>query len=570
MTYLAGLREGRSFVAAGWLCCSLVAAASCIPLDASAQMCRGNPDVGCTSAGARCSRCRRTGRTLHDAARFPARRAGVRLRGSPAPPVTIQPKYIVGGLVYAPPGCTNPTAGSACSQPGSVDYSGSSSLGTKITTANSFKNGLKVTASLRDSDVIGSSDSFAWSRTTTGDSHSANLTKSSGLEIKAFGNKDGIDHDQDMFILLLNPTVTLSSDGAQNIYGNPVTRETPQPATRCMSPSCAILRRCALMSPLCCRHTDSRLLTTRHSVPGPVQWARRYGTIGTQADFCQVSASTGAPSPGLDLNRFRPTTWILPYEPPLHASDLCPTVTATLKNDFASEDASSTEDDYTVSADMHAGVKDTFGLKMEGEMTWTNSETDANSRGSTQSASLTLVCPSVGYTGPTLFQVYWDVMYGTFLLIPFDLASMEIIQHGTVTDAHGKPVGGKSVELEYGGRNYHTFTTTVGTYRFATLKGLLRPNLRPGAVTLFATGGSAWLCAPAPQVPSECSNTNYSLSCCFSVSLTSAGLPLPAIAFITWPTKKPNSFSRPPCIPPPCRHSPPAPCPPRHRSRRCR
>ena len=55
-----------------------------------------------------------------------------------------------------------------------------------------------------------------------------------------------------------------------------------------------------------------------------------------------------------------------------------------------------------------------------------------------------------------------------------------------------------------------------------------------------------------------------------NVALTSAGLPLPAIAFITWPTKKPNSFSRPPCSPPPCRHSPPAPFPPRHRSRRYR
>jgi len=483
MTYLAGLREGRSFVAAGWLCCSLVAAASCIPLDASAQMCRGNPDVGCTSAGARCSSADVLVGHCMTPPGFPRGERECVCAGSPPPPVTIQPKYIVGGLVYAPPGCTNPTAGSACSQPGSVDYSGSSSLGTKITTADSFKNGLKVTASF-GSDVIGSSDSFAWSRT-TGDSHSANLTKSSGLEIKAFGNKDGIDHDQDMFILLLNPTVTLSSDGAQNIYwqpgysGNAAARyevyvsELRNPAT--MRPDVA-----ALLQAHGFTAADYKTIRCLDPFSGPGVT----GPFGTQADFCQVSASTGAPSPGLDLNRFRPTTWILQYEPPLHASDLCPTVTATLKNDFASEDASSTEDDYTVSADMHAGVKDTFGLKIEGEMTWTNSETDANSRGSTQSASLTLVCPSVGYTGPTLFQVYWDVMYGTFLLIPFDQASMEIIQHGTVTDAHGKPVAGESVELEYGGRNYHTFTTTVGTYRFATLKGLLRPDLQTGTVVV--------------------------------------------------------------------------------------
>jgi hypothetical protein len=208
------------------------------------------------------------------------------------------------------------------------------------------------------------------------------------------------------------------------------------------------------------------------------------GPGGVSPDFCELSTTTGDPHQGLEPNRFRPTTWILPYEPPLHASDRCPSITATLKNNYASEDAKSTQDAYTVSAEMHAGVKDKFGFKIEDEITWTSGRTDSPSQGSTQSASLTLVCPSVGYTGPTLFQVYLDVLYGTFLFMPFDPASMEIIQHGAVTDAHNKPTAAEPIKLVYGGRTYNTFTTARGTYRFIGLKRLLRANLRNGTIVV--------------------------------------------------------------------------------------
>ncbi len=40
-------------------------------------------------------------------------------------------------------------------------------------------------------------------------------------------------------------------------------------------------------------------------------------------------------------------------------------------------------------------------------------------------------------------------------------------------------------------------------------------------------------------------NRPYSLKSAFRRWLTSAGLALPRLAFITWPTKKPNSLSLP-------------------------
>src|SRR5216684_2046672 len=481
MTCFSGWRSDRRHPTIAASLCCFAAAASFFPLNASAQQCRGNPDIGCTNAGAKCSSGDVQEGRCQTSPNLPRGERECVCVGSPLPPVTIHPKYVIGALVYAPPGCTSPTPGSACTQPGSVDYSALSSLGTKITTAGSFKSGVKVTASL-GSDVTGSGGSFAWSQT-TGDTQSKNLTKSGSLEIKVPGNADGINHDDDMFILLLNPTVTLSSDGAKNIYWQP--GFTGDAAAR-YEVYVSELRNLAAMRPAVAAVLKAHGFTAADykTIRCLDQFAGPGIRAGVSPDYCEVSATTGAPSPGLDLSRFRPTTWILPYEPPRHASDLCPSITPTLKNDYASEDANSTQDEYTVSTEFHAGLKDEFGFKIEGEITWTSSETDSNSKESTQSASLTLVCPSVAYTWPTLFQVYYDVHYGTFLLMPYDPASMEIIQHGAVTDAHAKPVAAESINLEYGGRTYHTFTTASGTYRFIGLKRLSRANLQNGTIVV--------------------------------------------------------------------------------------
>ena len=487
MTCFSGWRHDRSYSAIAASLC--VASASFFPVSASAQLCRGNPDIGCTNAGAKCSTADVPNGRCKTTPNLPRGERECVCEGAPPPPVTFHPKFVIGGLIYAPPGCTSSTPGSACSQPGSVDYSSGSSLGTKVTIANSFKNQVKLTAQFGSETVGGWGGSFAWSRTTS-DTQSANLTKTGSLEIKTFGNNDGIDHDQDMFILLLKPTVTLSGDGTKNIYwqpgysGEPVPRyevyvsELRNPAT--MRPTVA-----AVLQGLGFTAADYKTIRCLDRFAGPGV----SGPGGVRPDFCEVSATTGDPSQGLDPNRFRPTTWILPYEPPLHAGDLCPTVTATIKNEYASDEARSSEEDTTVSASMDAGVPapGAWTFKIEGEMTWTSSETDTTSQGSTQSASLTLVCPSVAYTGPTLFQVYVDDLYGTFLFVPYDLATMEIIQHGAVTDAHDKPVAAEPIELEYDGRTYHTFTTASGTYRFVGLKRLLGQNLQNGTIAVRNT-----------------------------------------------------------------------------------
>jgi len=343
-------------------------------------------------------------------------------------------------------------------------------MGSKVSIANSFKDGVTVTASFGNDITGGGQGSFGWSRT-TGDTKSANLTKTGSLEIKVPGNGDGINHDQDMVELLLNPTVTLISDGGSNIFwqpgygGDAVPRyevyisELRNPAT--MRPTVAQELAKFGLTP-----ADYKTIRCLDPFAGPGST----GPGGVRADYCELASTTGEAALSLDANRFRPTTWILPYEPPLHATDLCPSITATLKNDFSTEDARSTQDEYSISATMDVGVDKIWGVKIQGSMTWTSGETDTSTQSSTQSAVLTLVCPSVGYTGPTLLQVFWDVVYATFLFVPYDPSSMEITHSGVVVDRKGKPVVGTPVDLTYNGRTFHTFTTSTGRYRFISLK----------------------------------------------------------------------------------------------------
>jgi hypothetical protein len=372
-------------------------------------------------------------------------------------------------------------------------------MGSKVTMADSFKDGLKVTVSFGNEITGGGDASFGWNRT-TGDTKSASLTKSGSLEIKVPGNGDGIDHDQDMFELLLNPIITLSTDGGTNIFwqpgysGDAVARyevyvsELRNPAS--MRPAVAqVLAKAGLTA------ADFKTIRCLDPFAGPGST----GPGGVRPDFCETKATTGQPSALLDLNRFRPTTWILPYEPPLHATDLCPSITATLKNEYASDDAKSTQDEYSVSASLQTGAVffDTK-WKMEGSMTWTSGETDTSSQGSTQTAALTLVCPSVGYTGPTIFQVFWDVVYGTFLFMPYDPSTMSVMHSGVVLDRGGKPLAGAPVNFSYNGHTFHTFTTSSGRYRFVGLKQLVNPAVQKGTVSVRNVKRQVALQSPSP------------------------------------------------------------------------
>jgi hypothetical protein len=134
-------------------------------------------------------------------------------------PGTAVPKYLVLSVIYAPPG-TN--GGHSTSK---VSYQAGSTTGTTTAASQSFKaaNSISFEAS---GGILGNGGgggiSFEWSRTRT-DSQSLEIKKSTNSTIDRSGpSQDGINHDEDDILLLLNPTVDLglTSSSAQWIFAN--------------------------------------------------------------------------------------------------------------------------------------------------------------------------------------------------------------------------------------------------------------------------------------------------------------------------------------------------------------
>ena len=449
----------------------LLTAASLFPLTASAQLCRGNVNTGCTSPGAVCSG-NGVPHGVCTNSHLPAGEKECFCKGSaqPTPPVELHPRYVIAALVYAPPGCAGATPTTKCQQTGLVDYSSGSSMGTKLGIGNSFKASTQVTLGV-GTDTEGASVGFGYTYT-SGDTKAATLTKSATYEVKDPGpNVDGIDHDQDMFIILVNPTVTVSQESNGGVNW------TPGFAGGGAAPQniwVSELRNLATMNPAKAKYLqqlgftaeDFKTIRCMDPFAGP---GVRNGPGGAMPDPCQeLVATSNSTAVGIDTNRFHPTTDIVQYDaPPTNAG--CPNEIYTLKNDYQTEDASSTQEDYTVTAQAQAGAPLIGSIKTNNSLTWTTSNTDTTTKDSTQSLSYTAACPSSNYTGPLDFTVYIDQLYGTFAFVPFDATTQELIQQGTVTHG-GKPAAGQLVTLQFGGRTYRTFTSARGSYVFTRFK----------------------------------------------------------------------------------------------------
>ena len=127
----------------------------------------------------------------------------------------LRPRYYILSLIYAPPGCTS-TERYRCPNLGSVSYTTGSSTGTTTSTTESFKSGTTVSLE-RGLSFEGislfemTSDTNFTTSVTSG--NSLTISKAQSFEINTLGNGDGIDHGQDMFLLLLNPAIVVESLG---------------------------------------------------------------------------------------------------------------------------------------------------------------------------------------------------------------------------------------------------------------------------------------------------------------------------------------------------------------------
>jgi hypothetical protein len=360
-------------------------------------------------------------------------------------------------------------------------------MGTKVSTSASSNSGanLQVDASLKIPGLfdLGSSVNGGFS-TTGSDTTSQTVTKGQELEIKVSGIADGVNHGADMFLLLMNPAVgaQTSVTGAVGGTCGPIVGQWYMGLSGSGTEELYEIYAQYLQDPSTMPSDVAQQLQALHFTTAD------YQKILSLDPFVNGSTS-------IDTNRFIPTTWSFPYEPPLSSECTngvctCASLSNTVKNELENDVGTSYGTTYTTSATIKASesfLDDIFGLTESATANWgwTSTATSDDITSSTQSATVAVMCPSPSYNGPTEMAVYWDTLFGSFLFVPTVIAppGLKKIAQGHVTDASGNTVRHQPVQLVVNGKTYHSYTNNAGDYTiYSTV------NLATGATGQLTVG----------------------------------------------------------------------------------
>ncbi|HTV32811.1 MAG TPA: carboxypeptidase-like regulatory domain-containing protein [Methylocella sp.] len=357
-------------------------------------------------------------------------------------------------------------ASASCSPGGSssssVCYGSGSTTGTTTTSSGSFKQDYSVSASA-DVGFLGTGGqigvSFEYTRNST-NTQALSIQKSGSSTITATGPAtDGIDHDNDIIYLWLNPVVGLSISG-------------PAITWALENGSVADIQ-----------YLYVGWLKNPANIPtGVSQRLQQYGI--TSQDYPVILSSdplANNTAPAEPRFISLPTTF--PYEPPLVLNDPVPTDSYQLTNQTNQTSTTQTENDYKVGLSIKAGLNLIIvktALNNDDSWTWTSMSQNSGTTGSTQTVSVTIAGPSFGYTGPTDVQGYYDTVYNSFAFAPVETTLVSL--QGKVTKSTGTSVQGQEVIAMANGATYRTFTDVRGEYRFfAKLTGPV--EIKVGAAT---------------------------------------------------------------------------------------
>jgi hypothetical protein len=379
------------------------------------------------------------------------------------PSGSLNPAYYVLGVVYAPPGF-----GGNQQQASTVAYADGSTMSHDTKVTNSFKQGVSVTASaeipgLADSEVPLSGSATAGYTVT--DSTSGGLTVQNSL-LTTIGpwpgpSVDGINHDEDVIFLWLNPRVSFAQRGSSTLW------------TLGLNP-------------------DTYAGTTVDVQFVKVAWLR--GTQPMDAGTAAELAAHGIGSaqyPALlavdpfanggttvDTTRFQDTGKSFPYELGV------PPITVTMSGTDTVTNATAHTEDTTVSATLTAGSMLTWTkLSVTGSWDWTSSTATTDTTANTQSATVTVKGHSAAYSGPSNIRVYYDLLFKTFM---FQFITVPPVVVGTITGLGNAHL---SVELVDGTTTYRTITDNNGNYSFSSVPsgaGTLRVGTQSRAIQVPA------------------------------------------------------------------------------------
>jgi hypothetical protein len=297
---------------------------------------------------------------------------------------TARPKYYVLTVLYAPPGTAGAsTAGTSNSL---VDYGSMSSTGTTTTIASSIKEGLSLQFGTEKEGL-----QFNFSDTTT-DSSSIAIQKAETFDIKLPGPAaDGIDHNRDVFVLLLNPLLTVAEFPGDNVQ---VAMGVDGPTMNIQYVYAGWLNGLVPMAPGVNQQLDA-------------------AGLDPATDYQQI-LSTNPFSGGstvIDGDRFAALPESFAYEPPYSKADAPWVATYTVQNTTTATTTVTVE--YTVGATIAVQITKLFNLGAS--VTFTSTNTTATTDTTTETASVTVGGPSFGYTGSTEILVYWDSVYHSFM-----------------------------------------------------------------------------------------------------------------------------------------------------------
>ncbi|HLJ85702.1 MAG TPA: hypothetical protein VKZ53_02705 [Candidatus Angelobacter sp.] len=329
---------------------------------------------------------------------------------------TLNPKFQVLAVVYAPPGAAS-----------NVSYGTSTMLGVNNSISNTFTNTNTVSDSLSLMNVgipgiLGGSVSQTESMTFTessGSSHSIALSKSSSTVDQISGPVNslaGVNHDFDQIFIWLNPTIQIAHLNNNVIIGQGGFDPTDPTGEMDVIPLFVIDLK-NLVNGTFTGDPDIPLRLSR-------TWAGSNGGL-TTADLNTILArdpfANGATT--IDATRFTLTGQNFNYLPPPAGGQ--PDKTTLMLNYVQTTMQGQTATD-TYSVGTTTTVSTTFlgfltnSMTNSNTLTWTSTFNTQNTQSTGQVSTLNLTGPPAGYTGPTNLQVFQDNIYGTFMfnLIP--------------------------------------------------------------------------------------------------------------------------------------------------------
>jgi hypothetical protein len=383
----------------------------------------------------------------------------------------VHPRYWIADVIYPPPGCTPTSSYNCASSPSTVLYYQDSKTGITTTMNHSVKNDTNVTASLSFSaDGTVSELGVGWDysgTSTNGEKESFTKDTSYSLLYPSKSGPlgpDGLSHKYDLFKVLVNPGAMFANwarpRGGRPIYLWTMGYEGAAPYFLDIHLSWLM---CRLPSQSCSNLSDQMPVGVQNELDhlGLTYTGLNndYETILSLDPFWDSvnQQITNTPSA-----RFTNENFSFNYQP---VGNGCAGQMTSVSNETVSENSTGWSQDYTVDLKLGESVP---GVKLgwEGKITWTNSISQAYTTDKSQKVTIDVECASPNWLGPLFVDVYYDPVWASFPLVLSNGPVHDVISHGQVLNAVGRPASGVQLDLLYANTKYHTFTDKNGNFTF--------------------------------------------------------------------------------------------------------